>query len=126
MALFISGRRAEHSSAFFLKPASVDFGEVPVGLGASTTVYIKNEADATLRISSISYSGGSEFVVYNPTTPFEIGPWTDQVMIINFFPQDYRDYSGSITIHSNAPNDPVIRVEVQGVGSSPEDEEEDW
>jgi hypothetical protein len=126
LALSNSGQRPEHSSAFFLKPASVDFGEVPVGLGASKNVCIKNEADASLHISAISYSGDPEFEVPTLTTPFEIGPWTDQVMIINFFPQDYRNYSGSITIYSNAPNDPVIRVEVQGVGSSLEDEEEDW
>jgi hypothetical protein len=99
-----------------IKPSDVDFGEVLIGSGAGKNIYIKNEGETTLHIDSISYSGDDAFVVQAPTAPLDIEPFEDRLMILEFYPVFYTTYTGTIIIHSNAPNEAVAYVNIQGVG----------
>ena len=99
-----------------IKPSTLDFGEVAIGSGASKVIYIKNEGNAILTVDSITCSCDDAFVIQSPIMPFEIEPFEDQMVILEFYPLAFKTYSGTITIHSNAPNEPVARVTIQGAG----------
>jgi len=99
-----------------LKPSSIDLGPVLVGSGASRNVYVSNEGHSVLTITSISYSGDSEFVLNAPSTPLDIEPWENRVMMVDFYPETEGDFDGIITITSNDPDEPEADVPVHGAG----------
>ena len=105
-----------------VKPQSVDFGTVPVGLGKNKNVQIKNEGEGnlgTLVITDVTFSGDTIFnnTEFNivPTTPFELEKNEYVQMALYFVPDIPGTYSGAITITSNDPDEPEKQISLSGV-----------
>jgi PKD repeat protein len=105
-----------------VKPQSVDFGTVTIGLGAGKNVQIKNEGEgnvATLEITDIAFSGDPIFddpeINIVPTTPFELEKNESVQMSLYFVPDIPGSYEGTITITSNDPDEPVKEIALSGI-----------
>jgi large repetitive protein len=104
-------------------PARVDFGvdagsPVDVGLVGTATLTIKNSGSGTLTLSSVTLSGDPEFTATRPSS-MDIAADAGSDITITFSPMDVRQYSGRITIQSNAKNVPTAGITVMGLGKQP-------
>ena len=88
----------------------VDFGEVTVNTKANKTVTISNDGDGTLLVTNVT-SDNSAFTV--DKTSFNVPPGGSTPLKISFLPTEAKNYSGTITIESNAGN---VDITVSGVG----------
>jgi len=86
----------------------LDFGEVEAGLQADEILKISNTGDAELVINNISCTG--TFSVSNlPSQP--IAPGGEHEITVTLEPQQERGkYTGTVTIESNACNEPKKEV----------------
>jgi len=108
-----------------VKPSAVDFGVVPIGTTVQQTVQIKNEGVgelAPLRIESIELGGDSVF--NHPDNVIPSGPFVLQAhqfgqMWLYFAPPEARSFSGTLTIRSNDPDEPVVVIPLSGTGFVP-------
>ena len=104
-------------------PARIDFGidagtAVKVGLAGTATLTIKNSGSGVLTMTSVTLSGDPEFTATRPAAmSLDAGEGTD--VTVTFSPMDVRNYSGRITIQSNAKNVPTAGITVQGKGEAP-------
>ena len=98
-----------------LSPDSLNF--IPTKIGNTTGlqfIVYNNGADSTLQITDITSSNP----VFGPNpTSASIAPGNSVTITVNFTPTDMVNYSDSLTIFSNDPNDPEVKVYV--AGSSP-------
>jgi hypothetical protein len=97
-----------------LNPTSLDFGEVPVGSGATQTVVIANEGDAVLS-GSISKTGPFNI----SAASFSINPGGSQTVSVTFQPTGRGSASGLLTISSNDPDASSLAVGLSGSGVAP-------
>ncbi|RMH70709.1 MAG: choice-of-anchor D domain-containing protein [Gemmatimonadetes bacterium] len=97
-------------------PADLDFGTVFVGETASATLMITNMGTATLTISEVVI----DEPVFSTTviTPLEINPGSTFNMTVRFSPDAEGEFSGSLTLISNADNAPELVVPLMGVGQA--------
>ena len=102
-------------------PTEYDFGSLQVGDRESATIDIRilNEGDADLRVTDIRLSDAD--------APYDLGP-VDSVLIpageasqfaVTFTPETAADYSASILIDSNDPDEPTAEVLLVGQGIAP-------
>lgn len=104
-------------------PARVDFGvdagtPVDIGLVATATLTIKNSGSGTLTLTSVTLSGDPEFTATRPTS-MDIAADAGSDVTITFSPMNVGQFSGRITIQSNAKNVPTAGITVMGVGKQP-------
>jgi photosystem II stability/assembly factor-like uncharacterized protein len=95
-----------------VSPSILDFGEVQVGVSLDKEFQIYNYGSATLVISSIT-SNNSRFVVLDDPNV----PSSGMVDIpVRFTPSTLGTHTGTITITSNDPDEPVVAITVKGKG----------
>jgi hypothetical protein len=95
--LSISGSGVETVSAIELS-GDINFGNVEVNTSASHSMSIKNTGDGALEVTSIEIPPG--FATNWSSGSIAAGASKD--VTISFNPQEDKDYSGKIIIHSNA------------------------
>ena len=96
-------------------PTSLSFGEVNVGESSTKTFTISNTGKAEVKISAISVP--TAFSV-DTSTPFTIAVGKSQTINVTFTPTDGKDYSGTVTITSDADSQPTVSVSGKGVKQS--------
>ena len=96
-------------------PTSLSFGEVNVGESSAKTFTISNAGKAEVKVSGISVptAFGTD-----ASTPFTIAVGKSQTVTVTFNPTDGKDYSGTITITSDADSQPTVSVSGKGVKQS--------
>lgn len=106
-----------HPPYLSVKPSRVDFGSVAVGSTVSRTVTLQNEPVQTpaagLTITSVSIEGNPPFNHPDellPSTPYTLEPYQSSQIWLSFSSQAAGAYSGTLTVRSNDPNQPVRRI----------------
>ena len=106
-----------HPPCLSVKPSQVDFGSVEVGSTVSRTVTLQNEPVQTpaagLTVTSLSIEGNPAFDHPDnllPSTPYTLAPYQSSRIWLYFSPQAAGTYSGTLTVRSNDPNQPVRQI----------------
>jgi hypothetical protein len=101
------------ASQIAVEPGEVDLGEISATELVTTTLYIRNEGQGLLEISSLSTSCGCTTVEVDETT---IKSGAESLMTISFDPQAHPGLYGPllrmIYIESNDPNLPELEIPV--------------
>ena len=109
-------------SVIALSSEAVDFGIVPVGSTATTTITVSNNGGADLVISSIDASGDG-FAVDMTGTSMTLAASASTTFDVTFSPSAAGSASGSVTIESNAPSSPnTITLAGNGVEAPDNDD----
>lgn len=94
-----------------------DFGPIALNTTSKQNIMISNNGDATLIISE-SLLIGSDSTVFSITNPGKIyiEPNYKQGIEISFTPEEVKDYSVTLIIDSNDPEDQRTTVKILGKG----------
>jgi hypothetical protein len=101
-------------SQFFLSPASVNFGDVPVGTTRTQPITI-SAASASVTVSSES-SSNSQFVLDGASFPLTIPAGQSMSFNVAFTPTGSGTISGSLSFASNASNQQALES-LTGIGT---------
>lgn len=103
----VAGKYNSGSSnpAISVAPASINFGTVTVGTTSSQSVTVSNSGTSSLSISQAQVTGSS-FSVTGATFPMTVAAGARSTFSISFKPSAASNYSGSITVTSNAASSP--------------------
>ncbi|MEC7946095.1 MAG: choice-of-anchor D domain-containing protein [Myxococcota bacterium] len=101
--------------------ASVDFGAVAAGDSKVEWFTITNAGDGDLDIDSIEQTGSGAFSPQTPLTGQTLAPGSSYQVILAYDPDVETGDSGTLTIHSNDPDEGSVEVLLVGNGGS-EDE----
>jgi Abnormal spindle-like microcephaly-assoc'd, ASPM-SPD-2-Hydin len=97
-------------------PSSVTFGNVSVGVNNTQTITIRNPSTAAVSVTQASLAG-TGFTSSGLVLPLSIAPGGSSSFTVGFTPASATNYSGSVTLISNAPNSPMV-VPLAGTGIS--------
>ncbi len=97
-------------------PSSVSFGSVQVGSNESQTETLKNSGGENVTISQATATG-TGFSISGLTTPVTLTPGQSASFNVAFAPQSSGNFSGSVTITSNASNSNLI-IPLSGSGTA--------
>jgi len=91
-------------------------GSASIGTPISRTMTIQNTGSATLNVSNITSSDG-QFTI-SPTS-FNVSPGTSQDVTVTFNPTSAGTKYATLTITSNDPDNPTVKLIVNGKGNQP-------
>jgi hypothetical protein len=97
-------------------PATVAFGNVPMGASRTLTETIRNSAQSNVTLVQASASGGA-FTISGITTPLTLTPSESITFTAQFHPTAVGSASGSLQVISNATNSRLI-VPLSGTGTN--------
>ncbi|GAH18375.1 unnamed protein product, partial [marine sediment metagenome] len=93
---------------------TISFGATKLGATDTLTFTIYNHGvDSTLQITGITSSNN----VFNADTSLSVLPDDSATVTVTFTPTDMVTYSDSLTISSNDPQNPEIKVYITGIGN---------
>ena len=95
-------------------PASLSFGSVTVGQSATSTFSVLNSGSAALTVSSI-VSSNALFSVAGATS-LTVQPGSSTSVTVKFAPTAAGSQTGTLTIASNDPVNPSLKVSLSGTG----------
>jgi hypothetical protein len=95
-------------------PSSVSFGSLNVSATGSQTLTIRNPGTATLTVTQASLVG-TGFTSSGLALPLSIPPGGSSAFTVGFAPASAGNFSGSITLVSNAPNSSLV-IPLAGTG----------
>jgi hypothetical protein len=98
-------------------PTSTNFGNVTVGNNSSLPVLLNNTGSGSVTISQ-SILTGTGFSLSGLTLPLTLKPGKNASFDVTFSPTSTGNYTGSVSIISNASNSPGISS-LSGVGTVP-------
>ncbi|MCP3105045.1 hypothetical protein LZ198_39885 [Myxococcus sp. K15C18031901] len=95
-----------------------------IGTENFNSVSVTNKGQDTLEITDIVLSGPSDFRIklpegFTPGTPLQVATNKRVFIEVGFKPREAREYTGSITIKSNAGNLPEKVVTLNALGIQP-------
>jgi hypothetical protein len=96
-------------------PASISYGNVPVGSSGSQTVTLNNTGSSSLTISALSASGAG-YSVTGFTLPISIAAGANTTFTAKFTPTATGNSTGGISITSTAPGSPLT-IAMTGIGA---------
>ncbi len=97
-------------------PEEVDFGLIDVGQSVGDTVAVRNLGAGPLEVSSVQLSGGGEIAFSSPDLPGTIPAGGEVEIQVSYTPIDDASDVGSLTLHSDDPDQPEVEVELIGDG----------
>jgi len=98
-------------------PPSITFGTVEIGKSSPLfPMSISNQGDSTLTITAITASSGDFVLTDLPTLPVELGSFAFASFNVSFAPTVVDSVTGTITIVSNDPDNPMVEVSLSGNG----------
>jgi hypothetical protein len=110
-------------------PGAATFGQVfgrgtPIGTTYSNALAVTNVGNATLDISGSTLAGDSAFRVQGPYDPNQqlatsVPAGQSVAYNVTFTPTQAKEYSGTLTINSNAANSPSDVINLAGCGVAP-------
>jgi Abnormal spindle-like microcephaly-assoc'd, ASPM-SPD-2-Hydin len=98
-------------------PATISFGNVPVGTNGTASVSLSNTGTANVTISQ-ARATGTGFSITGLAAGLTIQPGQNASFTAQFSPTSTGNASGSISVSSNAPNSPMT-ISVTGTGTQP-------
>ncbi|MFQ6091535.1 MAG: choice-of-anchor D domain-containing protein [bacterium] len=98
---------------------SSDFGPVLLGNSAVWSLTLSNQGTADLTVEAIT-SSHPNFSVADPTFPRIIPPGSSVIQSVLFTPSSLGLITGTLTVSSNDPGEPVLLISVSGMGVKPD------
>lgn len=98
-------------------PASLNFGSITTGASATQSVTVTNTGNSNVSLSQISVSGAG-FSDIGSTLPLTLAAGQATSLSATFAPTTSGNFSGSVSIMSNATNSPLT-VSLSGSGTAP-------
>ena len=95
-------------------PEEIAFGDVVADYTANATIDVFNAGRAPLKLSEVRIDGDEQFVIGTP--PAEIAEDESASLDVQFWPETYVDYTGTLVIESNDEESPRIEVPLSGKG----------
>jgi hypothetical protein len=105
------------ASSVVLSPGSVDFGDVPVGQAASSSVNIVNNSTVSAVVSQVSVAGQTFSVTGQGNLPINIPAGGSHTLNVGFTPASTTDYSGQLTV-MDASAKPMAQIAIHGRGAN--------
>ncbi|MGO8756760.1 MAG: choice-of-anchor D domain-containing protein [Terracidiphilus sp.] len=96
---------------------TINFGGVPVGQTASTTVSLVNEGSAAVGVSQITVAGQG-FSANGGDLPVTVAAGTTYNLSANFTPTALGAVTGQLTITSSSASDGTLTIALSGTGTS--------
>ncbi|MBU8894449.1 hypothetical protein DRW03_30470 [Corallococcus sp. H22C18031201] len=95
-----------------------------VGRSTYNTLYIRNGGLQTLEITDIAVSGPSEFKLTPPEgwvagQPLKLETNAKTFIQVTFSPKKAGDFTGKLTVQSNAANTPSLEIPLTAKGINP-------
>ncbi|GAB4291726.1 MAG: hypothetical protein Kow0090_05320 [Myxococcota bacterium] len=98
-----------------VSPETLDFGKVTVGESSEEELEIKNTGDIPLDITNVTVStAATDFTVESFDKNVE--PLGSGTVKVKFTPTDYGEIEGTLSVESNAANNPRLDVALEGLG----------
>ena len=105
------------AAAADVSPTAIDFGEQRVDTkSAPRTVLVRNAGSTTLTVSAVSING--PFAI-NSTDSFLVAPNETRALEVVFLPTVEGMATGTLTLHTDAPDRPTVVVNLTGKGVKP-------
>ncbi len=98
------------------KPSAIAFGAVCAEDSSAVTVF--NSGNETLRVNNLVFSNSVFTTSY--ATSFTVAPCDSEIIWVRFSPTAGKADSGSLAIHSNDPDEPIVFVGLTGEGGAPD------
>ncbi len=102
----------------YVETQSIDFGDVSVGESEEATFQIDNIGNSDLTVSDISIQE------YGFDTDFDgeivISPGDERTITVSFSPNNYGEFSGTIVLLSDDPENELITIDLTGTGLAPD------
>jgi len=98
-----------------ISPETYDFGSVWIGYNEIITVTLTNDGNEATTVNDIS-SDNSSIFTHDAVLPLAVPPFGEVTFNVTFVPEEENVYSGTFTIESNAEDNPVLTVELNGEG----------
>ncbi len=95
-------------------PMTLDFGTTLIGVPPKKTITLNNNGSETSTITAL-YSDNA-FFTHNAVLPIEIPPFSSAAFQVIFAPTEELTYNGTLTINSNAEDNPNISISLTGTG----------
>jgi hypothetical protein len=101
-------------------PASLDFGQVYIGLDATLPISVKSVGSDVLNVSGITFDHAGFSLVSVPTFPLSLGKNAKADLTVRFAPTaPCNPCTGHMQIASNDPDTPTLSVALTGIGAVP-------
>jgi hypothetical protein len=97
-------------------PGSISFGNVQVGTSQTQSDTLSNTGGSNLTITQATASG-ADFSISGLSTPLTLTPGQNASFSVTFAPQSAENFSGGVTITSNASN-PSLAISLSGSGTT--------
>jgi hypothetical protein len=97
-------------------PGAANFGSVPAGTRNTQTIQIVNATSQIVKISSVM-ANGSSFSASGIHLPMWLSSGRTATFVVAFQPASSANYSGSVTVRSNAPNS-SLTIPLSGSGAT--------
>lgn len=119
--LAVSGTGAvPPAPAISLGPTALAFGTVTLGSSATMSTMVKNGGTAALTVSGVSTCAGTPLVfTWSPQAPFTVAAGGSTMLSVTYTPVAAGGDSGCLSIASNDPANPAVRLTVSGNGAAP-------
>ena len=98
-------------------PASLNFGNVAVGVKQTLSATVTNTGGSSVTISQVAIAGGSGFSMSGITAPVTLTGGQSTTFSVSFMPTAAGAVSGSVTLTSNGSN-PTFTVPLSGTGAT--------
>ncbi len=102
-----------------LRPATLDFGEVPVGSNRTLSATVENTGGAALAVSDISIEG-TDFVLGAGVDATTLQPNETLAFDVTYQPSAAGERVGVVRVSNNTTENPVADIPLSGTGTTPE------
>jgi hypothetical protein len=99
-------------------PSPIGFGSAPIGVSSTQSVTIQNVGTASLSVTQATVSGQGFALTSGLASPLSIAPGGAGRLTIAFTPTSATNFSGVLSLTSNAPGSPQTVV-LSGSGAQP-------
>ncbi|MBX7223810.1 MAG: choice-of-anchor D domain-containing protein [Blastocatellia bacterium] len=100
--------------AIAVNPPSISFGNVTINQTSSQTMTITNTGNDVLTVNAVSVTGQGFQVQGVPSGSFQVQAGSSQSFQVTFAPTSTGNFSGAVTINSNARNQQTVTASLTG------------
>ncbi len=99
-----------------LTPASIQFGEIPVGgMSDWSEIVLQNTSAVDLHFDDLFFHNNlSGFTLNSPAPPAQLSPGESSSILVRFAPTDLGVVSDTLYIASDAANMPILKIRLNG------------
>jgi hypothetical protein len=99
-------------------PARLDFGAVPAGQSRELTLTISAAGGTAPLQVTAAVSSNPRFTLVSPAVPFTVAAGAVASLVVRFAPTAAGAEAGTLTLTSNAANQPSLAVPLSGTGTA--------